>query len=114
MLEEYEGQEVAIAGMKINNQNDWINRLLAFKPVKFQHGDTVLIMLQGVVTGVNYRPINGEEDKLIREHVVRAQLGTIAFSKEEIKLLSSLLLESTDALSVEMEKKQGIERFEFE
>jgi hypothetical protein len=74
----FEGQGVFKSAVEIRNAAGGLNEALEIEPRVDQIGDTLFVVLRCDVTGVEHRPIKGDEGNLARVHALRATDCTIA------------------------------------
>jgi hypothetical protein len=79
-LGEFEGEDVALANVKITNAGDGLSKALAVHPVLLHRGDKVHVVLECDVTDITFKAIK-DTDVLTRVHTLRAGSATLIDEK---------------------------------
>jgi hypothetical protein len=106
ILENFEGNPVTAVGVEVRNAGGGLSEALSVDPVMLHGGDTVYVVMRCDVTGVNHKPIKGDEGNWKRVHVMRATDATIMDSAAIRKAIDS----QRERIKKEAERKAGIER----
>jgi hypothetical protein len=106
ILENFEGNPVTAVGVEVRNAGGGLSEALSVDPVMLHGGDTVYVVMRCDVTGVNHKPIKGDEGNWKRIHVMRATDATIMDSAAVRKAIDS----QRERIKKEMERRQGVSR----
>lgn len=106
MLEDFEGQPVARASVKITRAGDGLSEAMKLAPEALQRGEEVFFVLRGVVDKVTFEPIPKADGYLSRVHIVAAQ-EVARVDKEGV---AAFLKAEADRLSKLREEQQGVSR----
>jgi len=104
ILEDFEGNPVTAVGVEIRNAGGGLSESLGVDPVMLHGGDTVYVVMRCDVTGINHKPIKGDEGNWKRVMVMRATDATIMDSAAVRKALDS----QRDRIKREKERREGI------
>ena len=105
ILEDFEGNPVTTVGVEIRNAGGGLSEALDVEPVLLHGGDTVYVVMRCDVTGVNHKPIKGDEGNWKRIHVMRATDATIMDSAAVRKAIDS----QRERIRREHERRKGVE-----
>lgn len=75
-LQPFDGRDVRRTTISITNAGDGLSQALKIEPRELHIGEKVFVVLECEVGKLRFVPIDNGED-LTREHILRAQLGTI-------------------------------------
>ena len=79
-LTPFEDHDVVGATISITNAGDGLSDAMKIEPREFEHGETVHVILETVVSKVRFDPSKDNSEDLIRVHVLKAGLATIVDS----------------------------------
>lgn len=105
-LSPFEGKEVIATTIAITRAGDGLSAALAVDPVEMHTGQKVYVVLETEVEKVSFIPSKDSEQKMIRQHTLRAGTSTIV----EASLVEAVL----DLQKCRIEEAKGIQRLDFD
>lgn len=76
-LSAFDGKPVLRTAIKVTKAGDGLSEALAIDPREMHHGEIVHVVLECKVGRVQFDPVKGAEDHLVRTHVLVADVATI-------------------------------------
>jgi hypothetical protein len=104
-LNDYEGQDVLQASIRVINAGDGLSQAMLVGPAELHHGERVYVVLETEVARVSYDPL-GDTGCLKRVHTLRAGTGTIVDAE--------LVAEVLEQQRIAIEQAQGVERLDLD
>jgi hypothetical protein len=105
ILEDFEGNPVTAVGVEVRNAGGGLSDALDVDPVLLHGGDTVYVVMRCDVTGINHKPIKGDEGNWKRIAVMRATDATILDSAAVRKAIDT----QRERIRREHERRKGVE-----
>jgi hypothetical protein len=106
IIGEFEGCGVIKVGVEVRNAGGGLNDALDVDPVLLNIGDTAFVAMRVDVVAIDHKPVKGEEDKLMRVHVMRCTDATII----EADVVSEAVNAQRDRIQKERERREGTQR----
>lgn len=102
----FDGKEVAATSIVITNAGDGLSKAMQVDPVLLEHGERVVIVLEGEVVKVRMDPVSKDMTHLlVRVQIVKAETAALIDRDVVAKIL--------DAQAEKIERAKGISRLPF-
>lgn len=107
-LQPFDGRDVLRTSIAITRAGDGLSEALRIDPREFHHGEVVHVVLECVVTKVDFRPIDPKDPDgpLVRSHTLSAGTATVV----DADLVSDHLAKQRDRIQKAREEAAGIQR----
>ncbi len=105
ILYDFEGNPVTTVGVEVRNAGGGLSEALDIEPVILHGGDTVYVVMRCDVTGVNHKPVKGDEGNWKRIMVMRATDCTILDTAAVRKAIDT----QRERIRREHERRKGID-----
>lgn len=76
-LTPFENHEVVGTSIKVTNAGDGLSQALKVEPIEYDRGETVYVLLETTAEKITFVASKDDNEKLIREHVLKASRGTV-------------------------------------
>lgn len=106
ILATFEGCGVTRVGVEVRNAGGGLNDALDVDPVILSIGDTAYVAMRVDVVAIDHKPVKGEEDKMMRVHVMRCTDATIV----EADVVRTAVDAQRERIAMERERREGVQR----
>ncbi len=106
-LDDFEGIEVVGATISVRKAGDGLSTALAVDPSPYHKGDRVYVVLETSCAAITYKASKekGQEDLLVREHVLDTQHAAIVSGASVAKMLKEAKKEQAEHAAKVAEQK---------